>query len=170
MTTMTAAATCDPRWHSYAPETGGIVVGFDGSPASHSAIQSAAEIAALSGWTVHVVSVLPPSSTYEFKPALDESPSEIEDLRVQIRDAAVRDAIGNKDDRSRWTRQVIIGNAANEIARVAEELGAHLIVLGGSQRGAVNHPMVSGTTMQVMRRSSVPVRCVSYDPLHALQS
>jgi nucleotide-binding universal stress UspA family protein len=164
---MTAAVTSEQRWHSYAPEIGGIVVGFDGSPASHSAVQSAAEISALSGWPVHVVSVLPPGSSYDSNLPVDESPSEIEDLRVQIRDAVLRDAIGNEDDRSRWTRQVIIGNAATEIARVADELGAHLIVLGGSQRGAVNRPL-SRTTMQVMRCSSIPVRCVSYDPRRAL--
>jgi nucleotide-binding universal stress UspA family protein len=170
VTTMTAAVTSEQRRRSYAPEIGGIVVGFDGSPASYSAVQPAGEIAAISGWPVHVVSVLPPSSSYEFKPMVDESPSEIEDLRVQIRDAALRDVIGDQDDRSRWTRQVIIGNPADEIARVAEELGAHLIVLGGNQRRTVVRPNARGTTMEVMRRSSVPVRCVAYDSPHVLQS
>jgi nucleotide-binding universal stress UspA family protein len=162
MTRVTALITSEKQWQFATPAIGGMVVGFDGSPASYSAIQSASEIAALSGWPVHVVSVLAPMSSYNVDPGVDEPPSEIEDLRIQIREAAIRHAIGNEYDRPGWTRQVVIGNPATEIVRAADEWGARLIVLGGSQRGAVAR-LPGRTTMQVMRRSSVPVRCVGCD-------
>jgi nucleotide-binding universal stress UspA family protein len=162
MMTMTAPITSDQQWQFQTPTMGGIVVGFDGSPASYSAIQSAAEIAAVSGWSVHVLSVLPPRSSYELSPGVDESPSEIEGLRIQLRDAAMHVAIGGDYNRAGWTREVVIGNPATEIARAADERGAHLIVLGGSQRNMVDR-LPGRTTMQVTRRSSVPVRCVRCD-------
>jgi nucleotide-binding universal stress UspA family protein len=161
MTAMTAPISSEQEWQFETPATGGIVVGFDGSPASHAAIQSAAEISALSGWAVHVVSILPPMSSYRLSLDADESPSEIGDLRIQIRDAAIRDAIGSEYNRARWSREVVIGNPASEIARAADERGANLIVLGRSQRS--DRLLGGGTTMQVMRCSSVPVRCVRCD-------
>lgn len=161
MMTMTAPITSDQQWQFQTPAIGGMVVGFDGSPASYSAIRSAAVIAAASGWTVHVVSVLPSMSSYKLNLGMDEPQSEIEDLRVQLRDAAIRDAIGSGWDRANWTREVVIGNPADEIARVADERAARLIVLGRSQRGAVDRLFGGDTTMHVMSCSSVPVMVVA---------
>jgi hypothetical protein len=70
--------------------------GFDGSPASYSAIESAAVIGAANELSVHVVSVLPPMSSYTLNLGMDEPRSEIDDLRVQLRDVAIRDAIGSR--------------------------------------------------------------------------
>ena len=160
MTTMTAPITSEQQWQFETPAIGGMVVGFDGSPASHSAVKSAAVIAAANGWPVHVVSVLPSMSSYKLNLGMDEPRSEIEDLRVQLRDAAIRDAIGSGWDRANWTREVVIGNPADEIARVADERAAKLIVLGRSQRGAIDRLLGSDTTNQVMGCSSVPVLIV----------
>ena len=157
MMTLTAPITSEQQWQFEPPAIGGMVVGFDGSAASYSAIESAATIAVASRWTVHVVSVLPPMSSYKINLGVDEPRTEIEDLRIQLRDAAIRDAIGNEGNRAGWSRQVVIGNPAHEIARVADERAADLIVLGRSQRGAVDRFLGGDTTMQVMHCSSVPV-------------
>lgn len=160
MPTQTAPHTSEQQWQFETPAIGGIVVGFDGSPASHSAIESAAAIAAVKKWTVRVVSVLPPMSSYKLNLGVDEPSSEIEDLRVQLRDAAMRDAIGDGCDRAGWTRQVVIGNPAHEIAAVADKCAADLIILGRSQRGAIDRLLGADATMQVMRCSSIPVLVV----------
>lgn len=158
--TMTAPITSQQQWQCEIPATGGMVVGFDGSPTSYSAIQSAAVIAATNGLSVHVVSVLPPMSSYKLNLGMDEPRSEIEGLRVQLRDAAIRDAIGSGWDRADWTREVVIGNPAEEIARVADKRAASLIVLGRSNRGTVDRIVAGDTTLQVMGCSSVPVLVV----------
>jgi len=160
VTNSTAPITSEQQWQFETPSIGGIVVGFDGSTASHAAIRSAAAIAAINDWDVHVVSVLPPMSSYKLNLGMDEPRSEIEDLRIQLRDAAMRDAIGDACDRSGWSRQIIIGHAAREIARTADKRAADLIVLGRSQRGAIDRFLGGDTTIQVMRCSSVPVLVV----------
>lgn len=161
MTARPTPVTSEQEWQCNMPAFGGIVVGFDGSPASYSAIQSASVIAAANDWGVHVVSVLPPMSSYKLNLGMDEPRSEIEDLRIQLRDAAMRDAIGEDYNREEWTRQVVIGNPAREIAEVAERRCAEMIILGRSQRGAVDRFLSGDVTMQVMRSASVPVLVVS---------
>jgi len=158
--TVTTPFTSGPEWESETPAIGGIVVGFDGSPASHSAIETASAIAAANRWMVHVVSVLPPMSSYKLNLGLDKQLSEVDDLRIQLRDAAMRDAIGSQLDRSAWSRQVLIGKPAHEIAKVADKRAANLILLGRSQRGAIARLLGGETTTQVIRRSSVPMLLV----------
>lgn len=150
----------EQQWQYETPMIGGLVVGFDGSPASHAAIKSAAVIAASRRWPVHVVSVLPPMSSYKLELGRDHSPSEVEALRQQLRDGALRDAIGPAPERSGWTRQVEMGNAATQIAKIAEQRGADLVILGRTQRGVIDRLVTGETTLQVMRCSSVPVLVV----------
>lgn len=160
MTTTTTPFSSEQEWEFETPAIGGIVVAFDGSPASHSAIETASAIAAANGWKVRVLSVLPPMSSYKLNLGADEPPSEIEDLRIQLRDAAIRDAIGTQLARAAWVRQVVIGKPAREIAEVADKCAANLIVLGRSQRRAMERLLGSETTTQVIRCSSVPVLVV----------
>lgn len=160
MTTQTAPRATQQQWQFESPMIGGLVVGFDGSPASHAALESTAVIAGAKRWPVHVVSVLPPMSSYKLELKADQPPSEVEDLRRQLRDAAVRDAIGTDPRREAWTQQIMIGNSANQIAKAAERRGADLIILGRSQRRMVDRLITGETTLQVMRCSSVPVLVV----------
>jgi hypothetical protein len=62
MATMTATSSSEQLWQFEIPAVGGIVVGFDGSVASHVAIEAAEALAAERKWPVHVVSVLWPLS------------------------------------------------------------------------------------------------------------
>jgi len=161
MTTTTAPLQkSQQQWHYEPPMIGGLVVGFDGSPASHAALESAAVLAAARRWAVHVVSVLPLMSSHKLDFETDQTRREIEDLRRQVRDADLRDAIGATAERAGWTRQVLFGNAALQIAKVAEKRAANLIVLGRTQRGVIDRLVSGETRLQVMRSSSVPVLVV----------
>jgi nucleotide-binding universal stress UspA family protein len=161
--TSTAPMISEMEWQCERPASGGIIVGFDGSRASYSAIQRAAALSSVNDEAVHVVSVLPPMSSYKLNDGMDEPLSQVEDLRIQLRDAAMRDAIGRHSDRPGWTRQVISGNPSREIARAAEERGAVLIILGRSERGTVDPSLGADTTLQVMRCSSIPVLVVDIE-------
>lgn len=161
MTTMMRASASDLQWQQEPVAAGGIVVGFDGSPASYAAIESASVIAAEKKCAVHVVSVLQPMSAYKTDLTLDQPQSEIEDLRIQIRDAAIRDAIGQASNRRDWTHRVEIGSPAMKIAEAADERSADLIVLGRAQRGARQSLAKVETMRRVMQRTSVPVLVVA---------
>jgi nucleotide-binding universal stress UspA family protein len=160
MATITRPFSTEQQWEFETPAIGGIVVGFDGSPASHVAIETAAAIAAANAWRVRVVSVIPPMSSYKLKLRADQPPSEIQDLRIQLRDAAIRDAIGTDPDRAAWLHQVVVGKPALAIANVADKCAANLILLGHSQRRAIERFLSGETTAQVLRCSSVPVLLV----------
>ncbi len=161
MTTMATPKNSELNWQYETPTVGGIVVGFDGSPASHAAIESASVIAAARKCAVHVVSVLQPMSSYKIDLTMDQPRSEIEDLRMQLREAAIRDAVGQAHGRADWTRQVAIGRPAQKIAEVAERRAADLIIVGRTQRGVIDRMLGGETTLQVMRLSSVPVLVVA---------
>src|SRR5512141_514980 len=160
MTAVITQPTSEQQQEFLTPVTGGLVVGFDGSLASYAALDSAGAIAAEKRWPVHVVSVLPPMSSYKTDPGLDEPRSEIEDLRVQLRDAAIRDAVGTSSARKSWTREVVVGRPAAEIARIAQTRCANLIVLGRSRRAAVDLLFGADTTTQAMSSSSMPLLIV----------
>jgi nucleotide-binding universal stress UspA family protein len=161
MTNATMPRASAIRWQYEIPAIGGIVVGFDGSPSSHAAIETAGLIAATRKCGVHVVSVLRPMSSYKIDLKVDQPRSEVEDLRIQLREAAIRDAIGQRDESGIWTRQVATGSPAQQIAEAAERRRADLIIVGRSQRGTLDRMLVGETTLQVMRLSQVPVLVVA---------
>jgi nucleotide-binding universal stress UspA family protein len=161
MTTETGSPrTTEQQWQYETPMIGGLVVGFDGSPASSAALETAELIAARKRWPVHVVSVLPPMSSYKLELGNGRPPSETDELRLQLRDAALRDAIGPDAARAAWTHQIAIGDAQERLAEIAENRAADLIVLGRSQRGGLNRLVTGETTLNVARHSSVPVLVV----------
>lgn len=161
---MAATTPCisEQQWTFETPAIGGIVVGFDGSAASRGAIETAAKIAATHGWPVHVVSVLPSMSSYRLTRAAGFA-VDTDKLRIQLRESAICDAIANAPGRDCWTHGVVIGKAAEEIAKSADERAAHLIILGRSQRRGVERLLVGETTTNVVRCSTIPVLLVDGD-------
>src|SRR6476660_6585347 len=113
---VTIPSTSEQQWMFETPSIGGIIVGFDGSTASRGALETAATIAAGRNWPVHVVSVLPPMSSYRLSLRAGAS-SDTDELRTQLRESAVRDAIGSLPGRKCWTYEVCIGKAAEEISK-----------------------------------------------------
>ena len=161
MTTETRSPrNTEQQWQFETPMIGGLVVGFDGSAASCAALETAEMIAARKRWPVHVVSVLPPISSYKLEFGSGQPLSETDELRLQLRDAAIRDAIGLDSARAAWTHQIVIGDAQERLSEIAEKRAADLIVLGRSQRGGLNRLVTGETTLNVARHSSVPVLVV----------
>lgn len=161
MTTETRSqGSTELQWQYETPMIGGLVVGFDGSPAASAALETAELIAAGKRWPVHVVSVLPPMSSYKLELGNGRPPSETDELRLQLREAALRDAIGPDGARAAWTHQIVIGDTQERLAQIAEKRAADLIVLGRSQRGGLNRLVTGETTLNVARHSSVPVLVV----------
>lgn len=157
MPTMTSPSSSSQQLWQFEPCTDGIVVGFDGSPSSHAALESAGALAAARKCPVHVISVLRGMSSYRLDPGNDQSPSQVNDLRIQLRDAAIRDAIGSIHERADWTRQVVVGSVAEEIAKAAEARGADMILVGRTDRGVIDRLLGGESTLQLMRSCSIPV-------------
>ncbi len=160
MPTMTTPSSSQQLWQFETPVIGGIVVGFDGSPASHAALESAANIAAIRKWPVHVVSVLRPMSSYKLDLGMDQPQSQVEDLRIQLRDAAIRDAIGPLAERFEWTRQVVVGRPAEEIVKAAEARAADMVFVGRTDHGVIDRMLGGETTIHLLRSCSIPVLVV----------
>jgi nucleotide-binding universal stress UspA family protein len=158
---MAATTPCisEQQWTFETPAIGGIVVGFDGSEASRGAIETAAMIATDRDWPVHVVSILPAMSSYRLSRAAGSN-VDTDKLRIQLREAAIRDAIGRAPGRECWTQGVAIGKPADEIAKAADEKAARLIILGRSQRHGVERLLAGETTTNVIRCSTTPVLLV----------
>lgn len=161
MPTVTTPLSSNQVWQFEIPAVGGIVVGFDGSIASHAAIESAEKLAALKNLPVHVVSVLRPLSSFRVDSSSEQPRSHIEDLRIQLRDADVRDAIGSIWERRGWTREVAVGNPSEEIGRVAQKRMADLIVVGRTDHGVIDRMFGGDTTLALMRSCSIPVLVVT---------
>ena len=161
MTTQTRSPrSTEQQWQYESPMIGGLVVGFDGSPASVAALEAAELLAAGKRWPVHVVTVLAPMSSHKLEPGNGQPSSEADQLRLHVRDAALRDAIGPDAARAAWTHQVVIGDTQECLVQVADKRAADLIVLGRSQRGRIDRLVTGETSLNVARHSSVPVLVV----------
>jgi nucleotide-binding universal stress UspA family protein len=88
------------------------------------------------------------------------SSSDTDELRTQLRESAVRDAIGPLPGRACWTHEVRIGKTAEEIASVADQRAASLIILGRSQKRGVERLFVGETTTHVVQSTATPVLLV----------
>jgi nucleotide-binding universal stress UspA family protein len=146
-----------------AADAGGLVVGIDGSPESIAALNSAAAIAVARGCPVHIVSVLPPFASYHTESTLDQSQSEVEALRINIREVLIREVFEKANPDNRWTHEVVTGKPARLIADIGRQRKAEMIVVGRSHHGAIDRILGGETSLQIIRRSSVPVLTVETD-------
>lgn len=159
-TSISTTKTADAQtWQPKSPLTGGIVVAVDGSPESVAALETARLFSERKGWPVHIISVLPSFASYRLDGGIDQPESEIEALRIQLREVALRDLLHSTGADSDWSREVLVGRPARVIAEVAGSRGADLLIVGRRHHGLER--IVGGeTTLQVMRVSSVPVLAV----------
>src|SRR5215204_2242835 len=110
-----------PAPHLTRPETaapGGIVVGIDGSPESIAALNSAAAIGITRNCPVHIVSVLPPFASYHVGPTFDQSPSEVDARRVNIREMVIRQIFEMANPDNAWSHEVVTGRPAKVITEI----------------------------------------------------
>lgn len=142
-----------------------IVVGVDGSDASHAALRWALEEAALRGavvlaihsWMVPVlaspVGVLPVSVDHD---EIQDSAAEL--LRDWVEDA--RAAVPHKD--VAVEAATVEGNAASALLEASR--GADLLVLGGRRHGALAGLLLGSIAHQCTHHATCPVVLVPADP------
>lgn len=161
--TVPSSRTRHQSWEFEAPIPCGLVIGVDGSPESVAALNTGAAIARARRCPLHVVSVLPPFASYHIEPGKQESKSNKDELRSQLRGSAIRDMMTAAGADIEWTYEVVLGRPAKIIARIAEDRGADLITVGRREHGIMDRIVGGETTLQVMRLSPVPVLAVSTD-------
>lgn len=109
----------------------GIVVAVDGSRSSMVTAEAAGRLAEEWNCPVHLVSVLPPFADYGSHPEGDEPASQVEDLRIQLRDSAIRkmkDRMHRTDD---WSHEVVVGRIPAALVYAADRRGARVIFWPG---------------------------------------
>ncbi len=104
-----------------------IVVAVDGSRSSLITAEAAGRLADEWNVPVHLVSVLPPFADYGSHPEGDQSASEVEDLRVQLRDAAVRKIKDRLHRTNEWSHEVVVGVIPAALVSAADRRGARVI-------------------------------------------
>ena len=105
----------------------GIVVAVDGSRSSFITAEAAGRLADEWQVPVHLVSVLPPFADYGFHPEGDEPASQVEDLRLQLRDAAIRKMMERMHRTDEWSHEVVVGRIPAALVTAADKIGARVI-------------------------------------------
>jgi nucleotide-binding universal stress UspA family protein len=131
------------------------MVAYDGSPEADLALVHAVAIAQASRARLALVTVVPPPPLLSWQaPGGTKGlhDAQLEDLQQRQRAAA--DEI--PDDLS-LTTQLLDGDPARELLRVARELDADVIVMGSRGRGRVTAAVLGSVSNHVMHEAAVPV-------------
>ena len=142
---------------------GTIVVGVDGSAASHEALRWAAQEAVLRGArlvAVHAWAFVPPAPIGDPgmipMPAVDlpgQLEAEQEAARAEF-DAAIAEALGA--DRSIELEERLVEGDAGD-ALVSESAGADLVVVGSHGRTGIKAALLGSVSRHVVDRAACPV-------------
>jgi nucleotide-binding universal stress UspA family protein len=159
-TNATSPSLCQQEWEYELPLPGGIVVGVDGSRESIAALNTASALARIRRCPLHVVSVLPYIPSYDRTRGSEESPGNIEELRLSMRSTELGELLRALEPRSDWSSEVIVGRPARELATIAERRGAELMVVGRRRHGSMDRMLGNETPLQIMGFTSVPVLAV----------
>ncbi|HTK16314.1 MAG TPA: universal stress protein [Acidimicrobiia bacterium] len=138
-----------------------IVLGIDGSKGAQAAAQWAAEQANRTGGRVIAVFAVPRSELWSLSAVqinIDEVLAEFRQLLDGRWTAPLRKADVE------YTSQLVRGDPATELLRVAERAGAALIALGSKSHSNLADLIVGGTVHKVINRSSIPVVLVPAAP------
>jgi nucleotide-binding universal stress UspA family protein len=131
-----------------------IVVGVDGSNGSRRALEWSAGLARDVGAEIQVVHVESRAALWEFSaiqidinPYLAELQGLLDGLWTQpLRDAEVK-----------FHTQLVRGDPATELLRIAVELDAYLVVAGARKHAALHDLIVGGTAHKLVNRANRPV-------------
>ena len=137
-----------------------ILVPIDFTETSARALDSAVDLAQVLDAAVLVVHVYQPP-VYSFPDAVLVAPPE---MAAKISDKAQRmldEAVNSRRQRCKAIDGVLVTGAAwEEIGRLAEEQGAHLIVMGTHGRRGLPRAILGSVAERVIRTSTVPVLTV----------
>jgi nucleotide-binding universal stress UspA family protein len=137
---------------------GQLLVGYDGSAGSRSALTAALRLARQTGAQVTAVTV------QHHLPRYGATVGEVDEERLV--EAAEARRLANEiqaradEHGMEVTSQVVLGHAAQELVRAAKDVGADLIVLGHSGHSALWGALLGATTERVSRHAPCSVLIV----------
>ena len=134
-----------------------ILLPTDGSPGSDHVVDQAAELAATTGATLYVVSVVDEEASFV-------TPETVEATREALTDAGER-AVARAADRATGTdvtveTEVRTGTPHQVIVEYADEIDADVIVMGTHGRSGLERYLLGSVTERVLRLADQPVLAV----------
>ena len=142
-----------------------VLLATDGSRESGRAARMAVGLANGLGLELHAVYVAPIPSVY----ALSETAILDPEVRERLHDKAEQDARERLDEEVEKIREVggkvagahpRVGRADAEVVRLAEELGAGLVVVGSRGFGPLRRAAMGSVSLSVVRHAHCPVLVV----------
>lgn len=137
-----------------------IVAAVDRSSRGPVVVEEADRLADAFGDDLHVVHVLGRSEFVELeRTSVDETgqPIPMDEIRDVARDIAAETAEGVTPDAEPVG---LVGGAADEIVRYADEQGARYVVIGGRNRSPVGKAVFGSVTQDVLLEADRPVLAV----------
>lgn len=113
-----------------------LIVDVDGSESSIAKARAAGRLADEWDCHLHLVSVLPPFDSYGTHPEGNESPSQVDDLRIQLRDFAIRKIEDTLHRTNDWSHEVVVGKLPDALVNAADRRGECVILWTGSSSSA----------------------------------
>ena len=133
-----------------------IVVATDGSDPAAAAVDAAIGLAAGTGATLHVCTVVNPfptgQSLTDLRKNREEADERVESIVARAEDAGV-DAVATVRE----------GMPADELLAYVEEVGAEMVVIGTHGRGGARRVLLGSVAETVVRTADVPVLVVHGD-------
>jgi nucleotide-binding universal stress UspA family protein len=137
---------------------GRILLATDGSPEAERALRMAATLSERLGAELHLVSVEPMPDPLSWPEARIMSPELRGDVRERAEDAARKLLEGQAEKIEEMDLEIsevhaVAGRPDTEIVRVAEEVGAGLVVLGSRGLGPVRRAVMGSVSLSVVHHS-----------------
>jgi nucleotide-binding universal stress UspA family protein len=148
-----------PRFRDV-PSKRPIIVATDASEVSDAALRAAQAFALHTFRPVQIVAVYPPAPLVVTEVAVVESP-ESEAERRDVLQRRVREQLARVGIIYDWPIEIVRGDPAATIVRVAEESDAALIIMGLGKHGLVGRLLGEETVLRVLRLGTVPVLAVA---------
>ena len=135
-----------------------IVIGVGPSQDVDPHLRAAARLAAAHGATLYVVHAyrLPDPLLYPYPEMSAFSPETLAVAHDAVRDR-MQAQIAEVGNGAQIEVRAVAGPADAAIVEVAEEVGADLIIVGATERGAVSRTLLGTTAGRVLRGASAPV-------------
>jgi nucleotide-binding universal stress UspA family protein len=144
---------------------GRILLATDGSPEAERALTMAAMLSEKLGAELHLVSVEPMPDPLSWPEARIMSPELRGDVRERAEDAARELLEGQAEKLEEMDVEIsevhpVAGRPDTEIVRVAEDVGAGLVVLGSRGMGPVRRAVMGSVSLSVVHHAHGPVLVV----------
>ncbi len=132
-----------------------IVVAVDFSPTSDRALEEAVRLARRLGAELHAVHAYGLAVAALPEGAVMTGPAKAAELAAEAHERLAEREARYPD--VTWVRHVVAGVPAEEVVRIAEELGADYIVVGTHGRTGLSHLLFGSVAEQIVRQATVPV-------------